>query len=111
MKGLRRFTSFLMLFTWVLHTLSAYGSSPVVSTLPVLVVGIFYFTIGLLMIMNNEFSCVWGIILPIIGIGTGFFVIGFQHWNTMFSILFTIDAAILICCTVLLFNEKIHSHE
>jgi uncharacterized membrane protein HdeD (DUF308 family) len=106
MKTIRYFAALLMLITGVLHILPMFGEPRDPNALPMLAFGIAYFIIGILLILKIRFSEVLGIVVPLVGLGTGFFVVGLKNWDTMLSILFIIDAIVVICCIVLLLNKN-----
>jgi len=106
MKATRFIAAWLLILTGLLHALLFFSEPKDENALQLLVFGILYFAIGILMILNSEFSAAWGIIFPILGIGAGFFVIGFQHWNMMLGGLYVIDGIIAGCCTFLFFRNE-----
>jgi uncharacterized membrane protein HdeD (DUF308 family) len=106
MKTIRYFAALLMLITGVLHILPMFRAPRDPNALPMLAFGIVYFAIGVLLILNKKYSQVLGIVFPIIGLGVGFFVVGLKNWNTMLSIMFIIDAVVVICCVVMLLNRN-----
>ena len=53
-----------------------------------------------------KFSWTLGIIFPLIGLGIGFVVVGINNWDTMFEIMFIIDAVVVICCLILFLNRR-----
>ena len=106
MKTIRYFAALLMLVTGVLHILPMFGEPRDPNALPMLVFGIVYLAVGVLLIFKIRFSEILGIVFPLIGLGTGFFVVGLKNWDTVLSILFIIDAIVVICCIVLLLNKN-----
>jgi len=106
MKTIRYFASLLMLVTGVLHILPMFSEPRDPNALPMLAFGIVYLAVGVLLILKIRFSEILGIVFPFIGLGTGFFVVGLKNWDTMLSILFIIDAIVVICCIVLLLNKN-----
>jgi hypothetical protein len=76
------------------------------NSIPMLIFGIAYFTIGILLIMKIRFDSLLGVIFPLIGLGTGFFVVGIKNWNTMLTFMFVIDAVVVICCLILLMKNN-----
>ena len=67
-----------------------------------LVGGIIYPSIGVLLLKKPKIGAILGTIFPLIGLGVGFFVVGIENWDTMLSIMFVIDAVVVICCVLLL---------
>jgi hypothetical protein len=98
MKGLQFTASILLLGSGVVHILVASQSIDDPHALPILVFGIFYFTIGVLLLANLRFAPALGIIFPLIGLAAGILVIGIQNWTVMLTCLFIIDAIIVISC-------------
>ena len=106
MKTIRYFASLLMLITGVLHILPMFSEPRDPNALPMLAFGIVFFGVGVLLLLKIRLSEILGIVFPLIGLGTGFFVVGMKSWDTMLSIMFIIDAIVIICCIVLLLNKK-----
>ncbi len=106
MKTIRILAAGLMLLTGVLHILPMIKDPSDPNSLPMLVFGIIYLTIGVLLIMKNKYSAILGIIFPLIGLGTGFFVVGIKNWNAMLCFMFAVDAIVVICCSFLLLNKN-----
>jgi len=95
-----------MLITGVLHILPVFSEPRGPNALPLLAFGIVFFGAGVLLLLKIRLSEIPGIVVPLIGLGTGFFVAGMKSWDTMLSIMFIIDAIVIICCIVLLLNKK-----
>ncbi len=106
MKVMRYFVAALLLLNGVLHILSIFRIPQATIEMQLIAFGVFYFVLGLLLMLNRDFSPAWGIIFPMIGIVTGLFVIGFQHWTPMLCILHAIDAVVVICCMILFLNKR-----
>jgi len=106
MKSIRYLAAGLLLITGVLHILPMFTTPSDPNSIPMLVFGIIYFTIGVLLIMKIKFDSLLGVIFPLIGLGTGFFVVGIKNWNTMLTFMFVIDAVVVVCCLILLLNKK-----
>lgn len=105
MKTIRYFAALLMLITGLLHIVPMFGEPRDPNALPMLAFGIVYFAVGVLLILKINYSEISGIIFPLIGLGIGFFVVGLKNWDTLLSIMFTIDTIVVICCIVLLLNK------
>jgi hypothetical protein len=113
MKTIRYFAALLMLVTGTMHLLPMFKVPRDPNALPMLAFSIVYFTTGVLLIMNKNISRVLGIVFPLIGLAVGFFVVGLKNWDTMLTIMFIIDAVVVICCIILLLNRnkvKVESH-
>ncbi len=106
MKPIRYLAAGLLLLTGVLHILPIFKTPSDTNSIPMLVFGIIYFSIGVLLIMKIKYDSLLGIIFPLIGLGTGFFVVGIKNWNTMLAFMFVIDAVVMICCLILLLNKN-----
>jgi predicted Co/Zn/Cd cation transporter (cation efflux family) len=65
-----------------------------------LVFGIVYVTTGILLFLKLRFSAMLGIIFPLIGIITGFFITG-HDLSPLLALLFAIDVVVVICCIFL----------
>lgn len=106
MKAIRYTAATLLLLTGILHTVPFFNEMQILHAEPMLVFGIFYFSIGALLLLKSDFSPAWGIIFPLIGLCTGFFVIGVKNWNMLLSFLFAIDFIVVVCCSFLFFNKE-----
>lgn len=106
MKAIRYFASLLMLITGVLHVLPMFSEPRDPNALPMLAFGIIYFGIGVLLLLRIRLSEILGILFPLIGLGTCFFVVGMKNWDTILGIMAIIDAIVIICCILLLWNKK-----
>lgn len=106
MKTLRYFAAGLLLLTGVLHVLPMFKAPSDPNSVPMLIFGIAYFTIGVLLIKKIRFDTLLGIIVPVIGLCVGFFVVGVKNWNAMLSFLFAIDAVVIICCLILMLKKN-----
>jgi uncharacterized membrane protein HdeD (DUF308 family) len=106
MKTIRYLAAGLLLLTGILHILPIIKTPSDPNSMPMLVFGIVYFAIGVLLIMKIRFDSLLGVIFPLIGLGTGFFVVGIKNWNTMLTLLFIIDAVVVICCLLLLMSKN-----
>jgi uncharacterized membrane protein HdeD (DUF308 family) len=105
MKTIRYLASSLLLTTGVLHILPMFKSPADPNAIPMLCFGIAYFAVGVLLLLKLKYAPVLGVIVPLIGLGVGFFVVGFKNWTTMLTVLFAIDAIVIICCILLLLNK------
>ena len=106
MKSIRYLAAFLMILTGVMHVLPMFKSPQDSNALPMLIFGIIYFGIGVLLILKFKYSYILGIVFPLIGLGTGFFVVGIKNWDVILSIMFAIDAIVVICCVLLILNKS-----
>jgi hypothetical protein len=106
MKSIRYLAAFLMILTGVMHVLPIFKSPQDSNALPMLIFGIIYFGIGVLLILKHKYSYISGIVFPLIGLGTGFFVVGINNWDVILSIMFAIDAIVVICCVLLILNKS-----
>jgi uncharacterized membrane protein HdeD (DUF308 family) len=103
MKTIRYFVALLLLLTGVLHTLYIFRVQQDDIGTQMLAFGVIYFTLGVLLMVNRNFSPAWGIIFPMIGLVVAIF--GFQHWTTLLIILLAIDA-IIVFCSIFLFHKQ-----
>jgi uncharacterized membrane protein HdeD (DUF308 family) len=106
MKAIRYLAACLLLLTGVLHVIPIIKTPSDPNAVPMLVFGIVYFAIGVLLFLKVKYADLLGIIFPIIGLATGFFMVGVKNWTAMLTFLFAIDALVLICCILLLLNKK-----
>jgi uncharacterized membrane protein HdeD (DUF308 family) len=106
MKPIRYLAAGLLLLTGVLHILPMFKTPSDPNSIPMLIFGIAYFAVGVMLIMKIKYDSLLGIIIPLIGLGVGFFMIGIKNWTAMLTFLFAIDAVVIICCLILLLNKK-----
>jgi hypothetical protein len=106
MKAIRLFAAILMLATGVMHLLPMFKEPRDPNALPMLAFCLAYLSIGVLLILNKRFSYILGIAIPLIGLAIGFFKIGLKNWDTILTIMFLIDAVVVICCIILLLNRN-----
>jgi len=106
MKTIRYFAALLMVITGILHVLPMFKEVKDPNALPMLGFGIVYLAIGVLLFLDKKFSQILGIIFPLIGLGVGFGVVGLKNWDTMLTIMFIIDAVVVICCLILILNRN-----
>jgi hypothetical protein len=107
MKTIRYVAAGLLLLTGVLHILPMMTKPSDPNSMPMLIFGIAYLAVGVLLILKIRFDTLLGVIFPVIGLGTGFFVVGVKNWTPMLTFLFAIDAVVVVCCLILLlYKEK-----
>ncbi len=106
MKTVRYVATSLLIFTGVLHTIPFFRGAVDGNALPMLVFGVIYLTIGILLMLNLKIARLLGIIFPLIGISTGFFVIGTKNWDVLLSILISIDFVVITCCCALILKRE-----
>ena len=105
MTQIRYLAAALMLLTGVLHFIPLFTRFDDPNTLPMLVFGVAYIAIGVLLYLHKPIGKFLGVIVPLIGLGAGFFKIGFSNWDSLLTVMFAIDAVVIFCCIVLL-NKK-----
>lgn len=106
MKSIRYFAAVLMLITGVMHILPVFTTPEDPNALPMLGFGIVYFAIGVLLILNKKIAEILGIVVPLIGLAIGFFKMGVKNWDTILTIMFMIDAVVVVCCIFLMMNRN-----
>ena len=106
MKQLRYLAASLMVLTGILHVVPIFKGIEDPNTLPMLAFGIGYLSIVVLLFLNKQIGKIIGIILPLIGLGIGFIKIGIENWDTMLTVMFLIDAIVVISCIILLLNKN-----
>ena len=102
MKIIRYLAALLLFITGVLHLLPLFSPPLTTEAIGTLIVGVIYPTIGVLLLLKPKIGTILGIIFPLIGLVMGFIVVGIKNWDTMLSIMFVIDAMVIICCVLLL---------
>jgi len=106
MKTIRYLAALLLVITGVLHVLPMFKEIRDPNAVPMLGFGIVYFIIGVLLFMDKKFARILGIVFPLIGLGVGFGVVGLKNWDAMLSIMFIIDAVVVIGCLILLLDKN-----
>ena len=106
MKTIRYVAAFLFLLTGILHILPMFKPQINSDAITVLIFGIIYLSIGVILLMKMKFGPILGIIFPLIGLAAGFLKIGIKNWDTMLSIMFVIDAVVIVCCVILLGRKR-----
>ena len=106
MKPFRFLAAFLLILSGILHFLPIFKTPDDPNALPMLAFGVVYFITGALLLTKLKFAPILGLIFPLIGLGTGFLVVGFNSWDTFLWILFSIDAVVAICCLFVLLNRN-----
>ncbi len=106
MKQLRYLAASLMVITGVLHVIPIFKRIEDPNALPMLAFGIGYLAIGILLFLNKQIGKIIGIILSLIGLGVGFIKIGVVNWDIMLTVMFLIDAIVVISCIILLLNKN-----
>ena len=105
MRAIRYLTALLLVLTGILHTVPLFKAINDPIAFPILGFGIVYFTIGVSLIRDKKYSGILGIVFPLIGLGIGFGVVGIKNWDTLFLIMFIIDAVVIISCLILTLNR------
>ena len=106
MKPIRYLAAGLLLLTGILHIIPMFKTPSDPNSLPMLIFGIAYFAVGVLLIAKIRFDSLLGVIFPLVGLGTGFFVVGIKNWDTMLTFMFAIDAVVVVFCLILLLNKN-----
>jgi len=106
MKAIRYFAAVLLILSGIMHTIPLFVEFKDPHSMPLLVFGIFYLSIGILLLSKSDFSPAWGIIFPLIGLGAGVFVIEIKNWNMLLGFLFAIDALVILFCAFLFFKAE-----
>ena len=105
MRPIRYTAALLILLAGVLHLLPVFTASHDTRSLVMLVFGILYVATGILLLLDLRYSALPGIIFPMMGIVTGFFIIG-NNLNPLLAFLFVIDVVVVICCIFLFVKRK-----
>lgn len=106
MKQLRYLAVGLMVITGILHVIPIFKGIEDPNAIPMFAFGIGYLAIGVLLFLKKQIGEIIGIILPLIGLGIGFIKIGVENWDTILSVMFVIDAIVVIICIILLLNKN-----
>jgi uncharacterized membrane protein HdeD (DUF308 family) len=107
MKTIRYLAALLLVITAILHIFTVFKDVKDPDALPMLGFGVVYLVIGILLFINSKkYAQILGIIFPLIGLIVGFGVVGLKNWDTMLTIMFIIDAIVIICCIILLLNRN-----
>ncbi len=106
MKPLRYLAASLMVITGILHVMPIFKGLEDPNALPMLIFGIGFLATGVLLFLNKQSGKILGIILPLLGLGIGFVKIGIKNFDTMLTVMFLIDAIVIISCIILLLNKN-----
>jgi hypothetical protein len=106
MKPIRYLAAGLLLLTGVLHILPMFKTPSDPNSLPMLGFGVVYFIVGVLLLLKVKYDSLLGIIFPVIGLLTGFVVVGIKNWDAMLTFMFLIDAVVAACCLILVLNKN-----
>lgn len=102
MKTILYLAATLMIISGVLHVFPMFREVRDPNAIPMLGIAAVCLVVGALLFKNLKYAPILGIILTLMGLGIGFGVLGFNNWDALATILFSIDAIVLICCLVLL---------
>jgi len=102
MKTIRLTAGSLMVLTGILHLLPMFTDPKNPDALPMLIFAVAYLLTGVLLILDKRSGQFLGVIFPFIGLVIGFTKIGVRNWDTMLTIMFLIDAVVIICCLYLI---------
>lgn len=105
MKQIRHIATALLFLTAILHFVPLFTHFDGPYTVPMVVFGLAYAGVGYLLLKNKAIGKFLGILIPTAGLGVGLVNIGFDNWDTFLSILFAIDAIVIVCC-ILLLNKR-----
>lgn len=107
MKYIWYAAALLTLFTAAWHLISVIDVFSGPNGAPLLVFGIIYVVVGIFLLFRLKYALLMGILFPLLGLAGGFFVMGIKNWNTSFTVMFLIDAMIVILCALLLLQKKV----
>ena len=111
MNYIRYGASVLLLVSGVSHVFMGIRNAGEIDSLALLVFGIFYATIGVMLVANLQIAPLLGIIFPLIGLATGIFVTGISHWSPLLTTLFSGDVVVMIGCVILFTSQHRHSRK
>ena len=107
MKPVRYFAVVLLLLTGVIHLILGIMAPGRSETVLMILFGVAYFIAGLTLLLKPAAGTIMGMVFPLAGLLIGIFKLGPASWNTLFCILFAVDAIILIsCCYIRVFQHK-----
>lgn len=106
MKTIRFLAASLLLITGVMHLLPLIRAPHDPQSVPMLFFGIFYLATGIFLLMNHRYSLFAGVIFPFVGLLAGIIFVGIKTWDTMLTIMFAIDAIVIVCCLILLMKRN-----
>lgn len=106
MKIIRRIAVCLLLLTGVLHLVLVIATPSDRNALGTLVFGLLYSALGVLLFLKVKYSTIMGIVFPVIGLGSGFIVIGINNWTPVLTFLFAVDVAVILCCILMFLRRE-----
>jgi hypothetical protein len=106
MKAIRLFAAGLLLFSGVLHLVLAIKDPSDPMFVISLIVGIVYFTLGVLIALKKRIAIWLGFILPVIALALSPFMADFKTLDAWEWIILAIDLPLVLSCLVLLVKRR-----
>jgi uncharacterized membrane protein HdeD (DUF308 family) len=98
---IRYLTAIFFLLTGIVHVGSSLKKASDSHTVPMVIFGVIYFTIGALILFHVLYSSLLGIVFPASGIILGLLVIKLKNWTLLLKFLYAIDVVVILCCVLL----------
>ncbi|TVQ74367.1 MAG: hypothetical protein EA363_01790 [Balneolaceae bacterium] len=105
-KHLRFLAATLLLATGIMHLLPVFADPGHAMAVPLFLFALMYLIIGGMLVNNARMAPVLGIVIPLLGIVIGFVAIGAHHWDTLMTVMFVINALVVLMCVMLVSGRE-----
>ena len=105
-KHLRFLAATLLYATGIMHLLPVFADPGQSIAVPLFLFAVMYLIIGGMLVNNARMASVLGIVIPLLGILLGFLSIGAQHWDTLMTVMFVINAVVVFLCVLLVSGRE-----
>ena len=105
-KHLRYLAATLLCATGIMHLLPVFADPGHGNAVPLFLFALVYLITGGMLINNVKMAPILGIVIPLLGLFIGFVVIGVQHWDTLMTAMFVINAVVVLLCVMLVTGRE-----
>jgi len=105
-KHLRYLAATLLCASGIMHLLPVFADPGQSIAVPLFLLAVMYLIIGGMLVNNARMASVLGIVIPLLGILIGFVAIGAQHWDTLMTVMFVINAVVVFLCVLLVSGRE-----
>ncbi len=105
-KHLRYLAATLLCASGIMHLLPVFADPGQSIAVPLFLFAVMYLIIGGMLVNNARMASVLGIVIPLLGILLGFLSIGAQHWDTLMTVMFVINAVVVFLCVLLVSGRE-----
>jgi hypothetical protein len=100
-KHLRQLAATLLCAAGIMYLLPVFADPGHGIAVPLFLLGVMSLIISGMLVFDARKAPVLGIVIPLMGILTGFLAIGAQHWDVLMTVMFTINAVVVFLCVML----------